>query len=155
MKLKRFWALFRYPCCIALHVLCAFDPRLADYSRLRGLDCPARADVNGPYMQKYPTDFCASYKPLGFIWQTDCWCKLPSPTHTESLEHAWCLTGYSSDWGGFRAERQNFSPIPNFFETRPFWIYCICSFNKSLADIALGVYFPAVILYHKYLRHEL
>lgn len=77
------------------------------------------------------------------------------PNHTKSLEYTWPLTEYSSDWGGFRAERQNFSPFPNFFETGHLWIYCICSFNKLLADIPLGVYFPAVILYHKYLRQEL
>lgn len=51
-----------------------------------------------------------------------------------------CLTGYSLDWGGFRAEGQNFSVIPNFFETSHLWIYCIYSFNKVLVGIALGVF---------------
>lgn len=108
-----------------------------------------------PYMQKYPTNFCGSYKPCGFISQTACWCKLPNPQSHQELEYAWPLSGYSSDWGWFRAESQNFSPIPNFFETGKLWIYYICSFNKLLADIALGVYFPAFILYHQYLRQEL
>lgn len=52
MKLKCFWSLFRYSCWSALHVLGAFDPHLADYTRLQGLDRPTCTDVNEPYTQK-------------------------------------------------------------------------------------------------------
>lgn len=52
-----------------------------------------------------------------------------------------CLTGCSTDWGELKAEGRNFPFIPNFFEASPLRIYCICSFNKVQADIALGVFF--------------
>lgn len=144
MKLKCFWSHFRYSCCSALHVLCAFDPRLADYTRLWGLDRPTRTDVNEPYTQKIllilvvPINHVVSYD--GQIAGVNC----QSPTRTKRgaapHTHMMCLTEYSADWGGFRAEGWNFSFIPNFFETSPLWIYCICSFNKVLADIALGIF---------------
>lgn len=144
MKLKCFSSLFRYSCCSALRVLCAFDPRLADYTRLRGLDRPTRTDVNEPYTQKIllipvvPTNHVVSYD--GQIAGVNC----QSPAHTQRGAapgtRMTCLTGYCADWGRFRAEGQNFSFIPSFFETSPLWIYCICSFNKVLPDIALAVF---------------
>lgn len=101
MKLKCFWSLFRYSCCSASHVLCAFDPRLADYTILRGLDRPTHTDVNEPHTQKVllipvvPINHLVSYD--GQIAGVNC----QSPTHTKRgvaphmrMTH---LTGCSTD----------------------------------------------------------
>ena len=101
MKLKCFSSRFRYSRCCALHVLCAFDPRLADYTRLRGLDHPARTDVNKPYTQKIllipvvPINHVVSYD--GQIVGVNC----QSPTRTKRgaapRTRMTCLTGYSTE----------------------------------------------------------
>lgn len=101
MKLKCFWSPFRYSCCSALHVLCVFDPRLTDYTRLRGLERPTRADVNEPYMQKIllipvvPINHVVSYDRQ--IAGVNC----QSPTRTKRgavpRTRVTYLTGYSTD----------------------------------------------------------
>lgn len=101
MKLKCFSSLFRYSCSSALHVLCAFDPHLADYTRHQGLHRPTHADVNEPYMQKIllipvvPINHVVSYD--GQIAGVKC----QSPAHTKRRAaprtRMTCLTGCSTD----------------------------------------------------------
>lgn len=100
MKLKCFWSLFRYSCCSALRVLCAFDPRLADYTRLQGLDCPTHTDVNEPYMQKIlpipvvPINHVVSYD--GQIAGVNCQSPACTKRGAVPCTRMTCLTGYST-----------------------------------------------------------
>lgn len=89
---------------------------------------------------KNPTDSCGSYKPRGFIWRTDCWCKLPKPhSHQErsctsvapcackSLVSPWTLRLP-------KAELPNLQPPP----LKPVKVFSLIDFRSFSSESAMN-----------------